>query len=182
MCLWEQDLRYLCGGLLGRWSSGGQHGGQTPIQIHRSAHCYHGSFKPFGIITDSDSRPCQQAYPIDQIGKFLCYIDNCDLHHPMDLSMDTSDNLFLSPKHWKLKWKKSILQVNKNTECRYRIGILCLIMQLSMVAYFYHQLSDNYVDLSYLYVVLFNLYVDLSIFMLTFYSFICQIINLKNVY
>ena len=31
-----------------------------------------------------------------------------------------------------------------------------------MVAYFCHQLSDNFVDLSDLYVVLSNLYVDLS--------------------
>ena len=31
-----------------------------------------------------------------------------------------------------------------------------------MVAYFCHQLSDNYVDLSDLYVVLSDLYVDLS--------------------
>ena len=33
---------------------------------------------------------------------------------------------------------------------------------VNMVAYFCHQLSDNYVDLSDLYVILSDLYVDLS--------------------
>ena len=39
---------------------------------------------------------------------------------------------------------------------------LCIFIYLSMVAYFCHQLSDNYVDLSDNYVDLSDLYVNLS--------------------
>ena len=47
-----------------------------------------------------------------------------------------------------------------------RILVKCnssmFFLSVVMVAYFCHQLSDNYVDLSDLYVVLSDLYVDLS--------------------
>lgn len=61
-----------------------------------------GSFHPFGITTDSQSRiiianrndDCIRI--INQNGQFLRHVDNCYLYTPWGLCIDTADNLFVA--------------------------------------------------------------------------------------
>ena len=59
-------------------------------------------FYPISVCTDSQSRILivENAYDcihiLDQNGQFLQYIDNCDLHEPYGLCVDTRDNLFVT--------------------------------------------------------------------------------------
>lgn len=61
-----------------------------------------GSFHPFGITTDSQSRiiianrndDC--IHIINQDGQFLRHVDNCYLYTQWGLCIDTADNLFVA--------------------------------------------------------------------------------------
>ena len=60
------------------------------------------SFGPTGIVTDSLSQIIVSDYNndclhiIDQNGKFLKCVDNCGLHKPWGLSVDSKDRLWVA--------------------------------------------------------------------------------------
>lgn len=59
-------------------------------------------FDPYGIATDSEGqilisdRINNRIHIIDEYGRFLRYINNCDLHSPWGLCVDTEDKLYVA--------------------------------------------------------------------------------------
>lgn len=59
-------------------------------------------FEPYGIATDSHGLILTSEYKydcihiLDQDGQLLRLFDNCNLHSPWDLCVDSSDNLYVT--------------------------------------------------------------------------------------
>lgn len=66
---------------------------------HAIINIENGSFEPYGIATDSESRILtvdrNLIQILDQNGQFLHFIYNCDLEDPWGLCLDDNDNLFV---------------------------------------------------------------------------------------